>query len=79
MSFESAAADTRRGGAHAVVGAERLHRCPTLDDGISDTELPDSGVVKTDVLVTGSGPAGASAALMLSTLGVRNILIWLGS
>src|SRR3546814_5799544 len=31
--------------------------------------------VETNVLVIGSGPAGASAALMLSTLGVDNVLI----
>jgi 2,4-dichlorophenol 6-monooxygenase len=32
-------------------------------------------VVETDVLVVGSGPAGASAALFLSTLGVPNTMI----
>jgi 2,4-dichlorophenol 6-monooxygenase len=48
---------------------------PASDDGVPDTELPASDVVETDVLVIGSGPAGASAALMLSTLGIGNILI----
>src|SRR5690348_9351001 len=32
-------------------------------------------VVRTDVLVVGSGPAGSAAALFLSTLGVPNIMI----
>ncbi|WP_436535281.1 FAD-dependent oxidoreductase [Actinoplanes sp. HUAS TT8] len=32
-------------------------------------------VVTTDVLVVGSGPAGAGAALLLSTLGIPNIMI----
>ena len=32
-------------------------------------------VVETDVVIVGSGPAGASAALFLSTLGVSNIMI----
>jgi 2,4-dichlorophenol 6-monooxygenase len=45
-----------------------------FDDGLSETELPD-GTVTTDVLVVGSGPAGASAALFLSTLGIPNIMI----
>lgn len=58
-----------------------------FDDGMAETELPagrgsstgsagaEMPVVTTDVLVVGSGPAGASAALFLSTLGVANILI----
>ena len=46
-----------------------------FDDGVAATALPSSGVVTTDVLVVGSGPAGASAALFLSTLGVDNIMI----
>ena len=47
-----------------------------FDDGIAETGLPGTGdAVRTDVLVVGSGPAGASAALFLSTLGVPNVLI----
>jgi 2,4-dichlorophenol 6-monooxygenase len=48
---------------------------PVFDDGLKETALPTSAVVETDVLVVGSGPAGASAALFLSTLGVANIMI----
>jgi len=48
---------------------------PTFDDGLAATDLPDSDVVDTDVLVVGSGPAGSSAALFLSTLGISNIMI----
>jgi 2,4-dichlorophenol 6-monooxygenase len=48
---------------------------PSFDDGQKETELPDSTVVETDVLVVGSGPAGSSAALFLATLGVLNIMI----
>lgn len=47
----------------------------TFNDGIADTSLPTAGVVETDVLIVGSGPAGASAALALSTLGVKNMMI----
>ena len=48
---------------------------PAFDDGITDTSPPDAELVHTDVLVVGSGPAGASAALFLSTLGVDNIMV----
>jgi 2,4-dichlorophenol 6-monooxygenase len=46
-----------------------------FDDGMAETRPPGGGTVETDVLVVGSGPAGASAALFLSTLGVDNIMI----
>lgn len=46
-----------------------------FDDGIGDTQMPTADVVTTDVLIVGSGPAGSSAALFLSTLGVENIMI----
>ena len=47
---------------------------PVFDDGQTATEVP-AGVVETDVLVVGSGPAGAAAALFLSSLGIPNIMI----
>ncbi|MFC1402093.1 MULTISPECIES: FAD-dependent monooxygenase [Streptacidiphilus] len=47
---------------------------PVFDDGQSETEIP-VGVVETDVLVVGSGPAGSAAALFLSHLGIPNIMI----
>ena len=46
-----------------------------FDDGLAATQIPSAGVVSTDVLIVGSGPAGASAALFLSSLGVDNIMI----
>jgi len=46
-----------------------------FDDGLAETVVPDSDDVLTDVLIVGSGPAGSSAALFLSTLGVSNIMI----
>ena len=46
-----------------------------FNDGVAETETPDSAVVETDVLIVGSGPAGSSAALFLSSLGVPNIMI----
>ncbi len=48
---------------------------PAFDDGLAETELPDTATVSTDVLIVGSGPAGASAALFLATLGIPNIMI----
>lgn len=49
---------------------------PVFHDGLADTEVPQTeDVVQTDVVVVGSGPAGASAALLLSELGVDNIVI----
>ncbi|MGA5356808.1 FAD-dependent oxidoreductase [Streptomyces purpurascens] len=38
-------------------------------------ERPVSTVVETDVLIVGSGPAGASAGLALSTYGVPNLVV----
>lgn len=48
---------------------------PAFDDGQQQTELPSAGVVETDVLIVGSGPAGSAAALALSTLGIDNVMI----
>lgn len=49
---------------------------PVFNDGIAATEAPkEANVVTTDVLIVGSGPAGSSAALFLSTHGVANIMI----
>jgi 2,4-dichlorophenol 6-monooxygenase len=48
---------------------------PEFKDGLQDTTLPSSGVVETDVVIVGSGPAGGAAALFLSTLGVRTIML----
>src|SRR3954467_14654776 len=46
-----------------------------FNDGMAETQPPQAATVTTDVLIVGSGPAGASAALFLSTLGVDNIMI----
>jgi 2,4-dichlorophenol 6-monooxygenase len=48
---------------------------PDFDDGMDSTEPPAHGTVSTGVLVVGSGPAGAAAALFLATLGVPTIVI----
>lgn len=47
----------------------------TFDDGLAETVPPTGAMVETDVLVVGSGPAGASAALFLAELGVATIMI----
>src|SRR5580692_8225260 len=48
---------------------------PEFSDGMAETQLPQGPTVTTDVVVVGSGPAGAGAALLLSTLGIPNIMI----
>lgn len=46
-----------------------------FDDGITATALPTGNSIETEVLVVGSGPSGASAALALSTYGISNIMV----
>jgi 2,4-dichlorophenol 6-monooxygenase len=46
-----------------------------FNDGMAETQLPGGSMVTTDVVVVGSGPAGAGAALFLSTLGIPNVMI----
>ena len=48
---------------------------PAFQDGLAETVIPTSDVVQTDVVIIGSGPAGGAAALALSTLGVRNVML----
>src|SRR3954452_24715817 len=46
-----------------------------FNDGMAETQLSPGPKVTTDVVVVGSGPAGAAAALFLSTLEIPNIMI----
>jgi 2,4-dichlorophenol 6-monooxygenase len=46
-----------------------------FNDGLTETRPPSGSQVTTDVVVIGSGPAGAAAALFLSSLGIPNIMI----
>ena len=49
---------------------------PVFNDGITTTARPEgAGIVTTDVLIVGSGPAGSSASLFLSNQGIPNIMI----
>ena len=48
---------------------------PAFQDGLPETVVPTADVVETDVVIIGSGPAGGAAALALSTLGVRNLML----
>ncbi|TQS88289.1 phenol 2-monooxygenase [Arthrobacter sp. TS-15] len=49
---------------------------PVFNDGITATARPEgTGIVTTDVLIVGSGPAGSSASLFLSNQGIANIMI----
>lgn len=55
---------------------EQPGRSVIFDDGLSATDTPnETNVVETEVLIVGSGPAGSSAAMFLSTQGISNIMI----
>ena len=58
------------GGRAATIAA-----MPAFNDGLAETELTATATAETDVLIVGSGPAGGTAALCLSTLGIPNIMI----
>lgn len=46
-----------------------------FDDGIPVTTLPSGSATETDVLIVGSGPGGAAAALALATYGIPNVML----
>ena len=46
-----------------------------FNDGMTETAVPESAIAETDIVIVGSGPAGASMALALSRLGVKNIML----
>lgn len=48
---------------------------PQFHDGTPETEPPLDATITTEVVVVGSGPAGASAALLLATLGIDCVMI----
>ncbi|MEB8340799.1 FAD-dependent oxidoreductase [Streptomyces endophyticus] len=48
---------------------------PESNDRTAEAGPPPGPVMATDVVVVGSGPAGASAALLLATLGVDHVMI----
>jgi 2,4-dichlorophenol 6-monooxygenase len=55
--------------------AEKGDEMAVFNDGIAETELPSGPPVTTDVVVIGSGPARAGAALFLSALAIPNIMV----
>ena len=48
---------------------------PVLNDGIAETTLAEDHIAETDVVIVGTGPAGATMALALSKLGIKNIML----
>src|SRR5213083_3193550 len=55
---------------------------PLVTPGSTKGSKPETGLeasmntqIETDVLIVGSGPAGGSAALFLSTYGVKNVVL----
>lgn len=43
--------------------------------GVTDPRQSTGGILSTDVLIIGSGPAGASAALFLATYGIDHVVV----
>src|SRR5690349_19834086 len=59
----------------SILAADPMRPPTRRRGGVSDTRQANDDVLTTDVLVIGSGPAGASAALFLATYGVDHIVI----